>query len=67
MKKITTGFMVQDYNHEGECISQEFIAADEVEWENKNGFPVEAPGNAMYQPFDMVQPEKKKGDTKNVR
>ena len=55
--KITVGFVVQDYKDEGICTSQEFIAGEEVEYENKFGEPVNVNTEAeVYQPFDMVQP-----------
>ncbi len=62
MKKITTGFVIQTYNDNGKCTSQEFIAGDQVDWETDDGQPIEAPGNEEYQPFDMVQPEISLGD-----
>ena len=55
--KITVGFVVQDYSDEGICTNQEFIAGEEVEYENKFGEPVNVNTEAeVYQPFDMVQP-----------
>ena len=59
IKKITTGFVVQDFD-EGECTGQEFVAGDQVDYENEKGESVVAPGGEgfEYQPFDMVQPKK---------
>lgn len=54
-KKITTGFVIQDFNDDGRCISQEFIASDDVQWEDENGDQCHAPEHT-YQMFDMVQP-----------
>lgn len=56
-KKITVGFVVQTYNDEGNCISQEFIAGDDVTYENSQGEPIDSSEvDDKYQPFDMVQP-----------
>ena len=54
--KITVGYVTQKYNDEGVCIGQEFIASDEVEYENDFGEEVDTPDNEVYQPFHMVQP-----------
>lgn len=55
--KITTGFVCQKYrkNESGKfvCIHQEFIAGDDVQFENLKGDPVEAPEHD-YQPFTMT-------------
>jgi len=58
MKKITVGFVVQDYNENGECTGQEFVAGDQVDWEDDDGEEINSPGDEYfsYQPFDMVQP-----------
>jgi len=56
MKKITVGFVVQDYNENGECTGQEFVAGDQVDWEDENGDIIVPPQNEAYQPFEMVQP-----------
>jgi hypothetical protein len=58
--KITIGFVIQSYNTRGECFKQEFIAGDEVSWEDEDGNPIDPLPNARYQPFDMVQPEEAK-------
>ena len=60
-KKITVGFVIQNYNEAGICISQEFIAGDQVDYEDANGNPTDAPENEVYQPFDMVQPKEEDG------
>ena len=56
-QKVTVGFVIQNYDDNGNCISQSFIASDEVEYE-KNGNPVniEEIGQETYFPFHMVQP-----------
>jgi len=55
--KITTGFVVQKYHKNGrgkfKCVHQEFIAGDDVQFENKSGNPIEAPEHE-YQPFNML-------------
>jgi hypothetical protein len=56
-KKITTGFVVQEYNDDGICTGQEFVAGDQVDWEDDDGNSIDCPGNDTYQPFEMVQPE----------
>ena len=59
-KKITVGFVIQTFNDVGECIDQEFIAGDEVDYETEDGDPInemDMPlGGNEYQSFDMVQP-----------
>ena len=55
--KITTGFVVQKYrkNNTGKfrCIHQEFVAGDDVQFENLKGDSIEAPEHE-YQPFNML-------------
>ena len=55
--KITTGFVCQKYrkNESGKfvCIHHEFVAGDDVQFENLKGDPVEAPEHG-YQPFNMT-------------
>lgn len=54
--KITVGFVVQSFqkNTDGKfvCVSQEFIAGDQVDYEDADGNPVEKP-DYKYQPFNM--------------
>jgi hypothetical protein len=65
VKKITVGFVIQDYDTETEkFVSQEFIAGDQVDWEDEEGtnldpddFVVKGDGTLPYLPFEMVQPE----------
>jgi hypothetical protein len=62
IQKITTGFVVQDFDEDtGKCIEQSFIAGDQVEWEDNSGDTggaIDAPSNAEYFPFEMIQPKK---------
>ena len=55
--KVTTGFVIQKYrkNSAGKftCIHQEFIAGDDVQFENLKGDKIEAPEHD-YQPFNMT-------------
>ena len=62
INKITTGFVVQQFDDKGRCIEQEFIAGDEVDWEDENGetIPIEdqPDSDEWYYPFEMKQPDK---------
>jgi len=55
--KITVGFVCQHYreNASGKfvCIHQEFIAGDDVQYENPEGDTISPPEHD-YQPFNMV-------------
>jgi len=55
--KVTTGFVVQKYrkNNTGKftCIHQEFVAGDDVQFENLKGDSIEA-SEHEYQPFNMT-------------
>ena len=51
--KITYGYVVQTFSDKGICIAQEFIAGDQVEYENINGEPIDCPESEQYQPFEM--------------
>lgn len=60
-KKITVGFVVQKYekSQDGKfiCKSQEFVAGDDVSYENDNGEKVVIDTDAeIYQPMEMLQP-----------
>ena len=62
VNKITTGFVIQRFNTEtNKFIDQEFIAGDEVSYENVYGESVDTFDE--YLPFDMIQPKVKKGKT----
>lgn len=53
-RKITTGFVIQTFQ-DGKCVEQEFVAGDQVEWENEAGEPIKPPEHE-YAPFEMIQP-----------
>ncbi len=57
LNKVTTGFVIQRYRKQitgtFKCIGQEFIAGDEVQFENLKGEPVDPPEHD-YQPFNMT-------------
>jgi hypothetical protein len=63
LNKITTGFVVQKFDSEtGRCLSQEFVAGDQVEWEDQAGNAVEDGQygidlEGLYCPLEMKQPE----------
>src|SRR5213592_1928093 len=64
INKITTGFVVQEFDTDkGEYVSQEFVAGNPVEYEDKVGNPVDSSlmqsedGTEPYLPFDMQQPQ----------
>jgi len=55
VNKATTGFVIQKFDMETrQFICQEFIAGDEVDFENEDGDPVESFDE--YLPFNMKQP-----------
>ena len=59
--KVTTGFVVQKYRKDStgkfRCIHQEFVAGDDVQFENLKGDSIEAPEHE-YQPFNMTMVSK---------
>jgi hypothetical protein len=56
-KKITPGFVVQDYDEAtGKCVGQEFVAGDNIESEDEAGNPIEQPESVEYFPFELIQP-----------
>ena len=63
VNKVTVGFVIQVYDTElKRFVSQQFVAGDQCEYEDKDGVPVcsealEVDGKAAYLPFDMVQPQ----------
>ena len=65
VKKVTYGFVIQEFDTESEqFVSQEFVAGDQVEWEDENGnnldpdeFVVKGDGTLPYLEFDMVPPQ----------
>ncbi len=54
--KTTIGFVTQFYDDEGKCTSQEFVAGDQVDWEDEDGETCDVPEHE-YHTFDMVQPD----------
>ena len=56
-RKITAGFVVQEFDENGLPVFQEFIASDEVNYENELGESIPRPNNEEYLPYHMVQPE----------
>jgi hypothetical protein len=50
--KITTGFVIQTFTDDGEFIRQEFIAGDDVQWEDKDGNPID--DEDFYMPYAML-------------
>lgn len=65
VRKITTGFVVQEFDGDtGRCVSQEFIAGDQVDWEDRQGnaisdgdFGIDLEG--LYHPLKMKPLEEK--------
>ena len=56
-KKITVGFVIQTFVQDGndnKCIRQEFVAGDQVDWEDEDGNSIDP--WSEYQSFEMVQP-----------
>lgn len=62
INKITTGFVVQQFDTATDTwVSQEFVAGDECNYENRNGEAVESSlmgDPEPYLPFTMVEPTK---------
>lgn len=61
ISKITVGFVIQTFDTDkGQFVSQDFIAGDEVTYEDLDGNVLDAaavmPTPEPYLPFDMVQP-----------
>jgi hypothetical protein len=63
LNKTTTGFIVQKFDSEsGRCISQEFVAGDQVVWEDQRGNSIEDGQygidlEGFYYPAELKQPE----------
>lgn len=59
--KVTIGFVVQTFDDWGNCLKQEFIAGDDVQYELEDGTEINSEnmpfGGNEYFPFEMVQPE----------
>ena len=58
--KISEGYVKQIFDVQTrELVSQEFVAVDQVEFEDENGVQIDHPSfKTLYHPFDMVQPDK---------
>jgi hypothetical protein len=55
IRKITVGFVVQRWDARTEkFLGQEFVASDQVAYEDENGNPIEE-DEPEYRPFEMVQ------------
>lgn len=59
INKITVGFVIQKFDTEsGKCVSQEFVAGDEVSYETESGEHLDDDDFLdLYQAYDMVDPE----------
>lgn len=58
ISKITYGFVIQTFDTKtNKCTKQEFVAGDQVDWEDGIGEPIEANLDCEYQPFVMEQPD----------
>lgn len=67
LTKITHGFVTQVFDPvKQEFVGQEFVAGDECEYEDKNGFSIDSDefedesGVEAYLPFNMLQPAQQK-------
>jgi len=73
VNKVTTGFVIQVFDTEtGRFVSQEFVAGDDCQYEDKEGNVVDSEllkveGKEAYLPFDMVQPQPRRLPKKCVR
>jgi hypothetical protein len=58
VKKITTGFVIQTYDTvTRKYTGQEFIAGDQVDWEDEHGEKLVECSIREYLTFNMVQPK----------
>jgi len=61
INKITYGFVVQTFDSQtGKCLEQEFIAGDQVDFEDRNGQQVDDDEitDGLHCPFEMKKPER---------
>jgi len=60
VNKITVGFVIQEFDEKsGKCVSQEFVAGDDVTYEDEQGKVIEwSEEEEDSQPFHMEQPRK---------
>ncbi len=56
IKKITSGFVEQEFDDNGKAVSQEFYQGENVDYENLFGEPVDCPANEQDFVPDMIQP-----------
>ena len=57
IRKITYGFVVQCFDDDGNCIDQEFVAGDQVEYEkDEELIDPDDLDIDLYFPLDMGQP-----------
>lgn len=54
IKKVTVGFVVQEFDDSGKFLRQEFVAGDQVDYENEMGEPLEDYPECYF-PFEMKQ------------
>lgn len=55
--KTTVGFVTQTFDKNGKCTHQEFIAGDQVDYNDANGEEISADDvEEYYQSYEMVQP-----------
>lgn len=59
-KKFIVGFVVQEFNDNGDLVSQEFVGGDDVTYEDENGDIIDPPTNESRFPMMMMQPESAK-------
>lgn len=63
LRKTTTGQVVQKFDSDtGRCLSQEFVAGNQVEWTDQQGNPIEdgmygIDTEGFYWPIELKQPE----------
>lgn len=63
VRKITTGFVVQEFDADtGRCLLQEFVAGNQVAFEDRQGNPISDGDygidlDGLYYPLEMKQPE----------
>jgi len=55
IRKFTVGSVVQDFDDNGNLIFQEFIAGDQVDYEDEDGEAVDEPSAKSYHPMNMIQ------------
>jgi hypothetical protein len=56
IKKFTMGFVVQEFDEDGNLLNQEFIANDEETYEDDEGNIID-PMDEFYHPMNMEQPK----------